>query len=99
MAWVNLDKVLDDHEMSRYQFAKELGVPANDVYTYLKGSHDPKASTLVRWAAVLNCEVGDFFDESLEPPAEIQKRKNRIKSKIKKHHEKKHQAKSKRSGS
>lgn len=65
MAWLNLAKVLDEKGWSSYRLAKELGVTFNTVAKYYKEGYDPKFSTILRWAEVLECEVEDLIDNSL----------------------------------
>jgi hypothetical protein len=45
------------------RFAKELGVKLPVITRYFKPGYDPSLSTLVKWAAVLECSLSDFVDE------------------------------------
>ncbi len=65
MPWLNLAQVLDKKGWSNYRFAQELGVTSNVVVRYYKEDYDPKFTTVLRWAEVLDCTVKDLIDLSL----------------------------------
>jgi DNA-binding XRE family transcriptional regulator len=60
---ITLDDVLKKKGITGYKFAKEyLKVQPNSLTPIRKEGYDPKLSTLIRWAKILNCDVNDLFE-------------------------------------
>jgi transcriptional regulator with XRE-family HTH domain len=49
--------------ISKYKFAKLLGVESYSVFRYFRTGYDPKLSTLTKWARVLGVRVRDLIKE------------------------------------
>ena len=66
---ITLDEVLKRKGLTGYQFAKRhLKAQPNALTPIRKAGYDPKLSTLIRWAKLLECDVNDLFvDEGYEP--------------------------------
>jgi transcriptional regulator with XRE-family HTH domain len=63
MAGLNLAKILEKKKITKYGFAKLLGMPVPSVFRYFRANYDPKLSTLEKWAKVLNVKVRDLIEE------------------------------------
>jgi transcriptional regulator with XRE-family HTH domain len=63
MAKLTLDEALKKKKMSKRQFAKKLGVLYSNVFRMFRPSYDPKFSTLVEIAKVLDVKVKDLYEE------------------------------------
>ena len=63
MAKVILEKVLKKKKMTKYAFAKALGLETSNVSRYFKADYDPRLSTLERWAKALDVSVKDFLED------------------------------------
>lgn len=61
---LNLEKVLNQKNITKYRFAKLLGISTANVTVYFKKDYNPTFNTLMRWSEVLNCKVKDFIEES-----------------------------------
>lgn len=60
---ITLDDVLKKRGMTGYAFAKKaLGAQPNALTPIRKPGYDPKLSTLVKWAKLLDCDVNDLFE-------------------------------------
>ena len=57
---INLQKVRNKKEISRYKLAKDTGITYKSLWKIENGG-DAKISTLVLIANVLKCSVKDFF--------------------------------------
>lgn len=59
-----LDKILKRKGISKYRFAKILGMQqASSALRYFKTGYDPKLSMLERWAKALDVKIKDLFEE------------------------------------
>lgn len=58
-----MDQVLKEKGVTKYRFAKMLGLNTSNVSVYFKKDYKPNLSTLERWAGVLDCKVKDLFEE------------------------------------
>lgn len=63
MAKILLEEMLKKKGISKYRFAKMLGVHQPTIFRYLKPDYDPKFSSLERWAKVLGCKIRDLYKE------------------------------------
>lgn len=63
MAKVILDEVLKRKKLSKRQFAKRLGIAYHNVFRLFHPGHDPKLSTLEKWAKALGCKIKDLYRE------------------------------------
>lgn len=64
MAKLVLDRILKKRKITKYRFAKLLGVPTPSVFRFFRPNYDPKLSTLERWAGVLEVKIKDLYEES-----------------------------------
>lgn len=73
MARLILEKYLEDHKITKYRFAKMLGVKPPVVHSYFREKngvpYEPKLQTMARWARVLKCKISDLYDETKDIPA------------------------------
>jgi transcriptional regulator with XRE-family HTH domain len=60
---VVLEKILEKKNISKRQFAKRLGLDYSNVFRFFRPDYDPKFSTLVSWAKVLEVKIRDLFEE------------------------------------
>lgn len=63
MAKLALAKALKKFKVSKYQFAKMLGISYNNVFRLCRPGKNPKLSTLNRYAEIIGCKVRDLLDE------------------------------------
>jgi transcriptional regulator with XRE-family HTH domain len=63
MAILLLRKILEKKRISKYQFAKLLGVHYPSVFRYFRKGYDPKLSMLERWAKAIGCRIRDLYKE------------------------------------
>ena len=63
MARVCLSKVLKEKKMTKYRFAKLIGVEYSNVVRYFKIDYNPRLSTLEKWAEVLKVSVKDLIED------------------------------------
>jgi hypothetical protein len=60
---ITLDTVLQKKGITKYAFAKNyLKSKPNVLSAVQKPGHDPKLSTLVKWAKLLECDVNELFE-------------------------------------
>jgi transcriptional regulator with XRE-family HTH domain len=58
-----LASVLKKKKISKYRFAKLLGMKPYAVFRYFRPGYDPKLSTLAKWAKVLGVRIRDLYKE------------------------------------
>ncbi len=63
MARVVLTKVLKEKKMTKYRFAKLIGVEYSNVVRYFKADYNPRLSTLESWSKALNVSVKDLIED------------------------------------
>ena len=63
MAKIRLAEILKQKKITKYRFAKLVGVEATNVTKYFKPGYDPKLSTLDRWAKALEVSVRDLVQD------------------------------------
>lgn len=63
MARVVLAKVLKEKKMTKYRFAKLIGVEYSNVVRYFKADYNPRLSTLESWSKALNVSVKDLIED------------------------------------
>lgn len=63
MAKVRLVKILKEKNITKYRFAKMLGVEYSNLVRYFKPNYDPRLSTLEKWANVLDVSVKDLIED------------------------------------
>ena len=63
MARVCLSNVLKEKKMTKYRFAKLIGVEYSNVVRYFKIDYNPRLSTLEKWAEVLKVSVNDLIED------------------------------------
>jgi transcriptional regulator with XRE-family HTH domain len=63
MARICLEKVLKKKKITKYRFAKMLGMETSNTARYFKPGYDPRLSTIERWAKVLNVSVRDLLED------------------------------------
>jgi transcriptional regulator with XRE-family HTH domain len=63
VAKVSLAKVLKQKKMTKYRFAKLIGVETSNVAKYFKPGYDPRLSTLEKWAEALKISVKDLIED------------------------------------
>lgn len=63
MAKVALEKVLKKKKLTKYAFAKLVGVPSSNTAKYFKSGYDPRLSTIERWAKALDVSVKDLIED------------------------------------
>jgi predicted transcriptional regulator len=63
MAKLALDQALKKKKLSKRQFAKKMGVLYSNVFRMFRPGYDPKFSTLVEIASILELKVKDLYDE------------------------------------
>lgn len=63
MAKVALLKVLKKKNLTKYAFAKLLGVPTSNTARYFKADYDPRLTTLEKWAKALDVSVKDLIED------------------------------------
>jgi len=64
--WVNLGRALDTKGWSNAELARRLDVKPSVVSRYYRPNFNPSAETLIKWADVIGCPVGDLFDKALD---------------------------------
>ena len=63
MAKVSLAKVLKQKKITKYRFAKLIGVETSNVAKYFRPGYDPRLSTLEKWATALKVSVKDLIED------------------------------------
>jgi len=58
-----LAEMLKKRKMTRYRFAKLMGMEYQNARRYFRPEYDPKFSVLSAWARVLKCKVRDLIKE------------------------------------
>lgn len=78
MARVNLKRLLKERGITKYQFAKALGLRPPSVRSFFKPNCNPKLNTLAEWAIVLDCPIAKLIDEKSNRPKGIKKAKRTL---------------------
>lgn len=63
MAKVLLGQVLKKKKITKYEFAKRLGMPYRHVFRLFGPKVDPKLSTLSKWSKALGVKIKDLYRE------------------------------------
>jgi len=64
MPKIILDEVLKRKKISKRQFSRMLGLSAyHNVFRLFHADHNPRFSTLVKWARLLKVKVRDLIKE------------------------------------
>ena len=63
VAHICLGKILKQKKITKYRFAKLVGVEYPNVVKYFKQGYDPRLSTVERWAKALNVSVKDLIED------------------------------------
>lgn len=63
MAKLVLNAYLKKQGITKYRFAKMMGLEPSNAHRYFKPDYDPKLSTLTKWAKLLGCKVADLLRE------------------------------------
>jgi transcriptional regulator with XRE-family HTH domain len=58
-----LAKVLKRKKMTKYRFAKLIGVEYSNIVRFFRPNYDPRLSTLTRWAKALNVSIKDLVED------------------------------------
>lgn len=66
MAKLALDRILKKKKITKYRFAKLLGIATPSVFRFFRPNYDPKLSTLEKWAEVLEVKIRDLYLEKGE---------------------------------
>lgn len=77
---LKLEATLEARGITRSRFAKHfLEEHPNRMTIVRKPGYDPKLSTLVRWATLLQCDVNELFESRAYDRARSSDRKDRAK--------------------
>ncbi len=63
MARLTLQKALNKKKLSKYRFAKLMGIDYKNTPRMFKPTYDPHFSQLSRIAKAIGCRVRDLFEE------------------------------------
>ncbi len=63
MAKTSLSKVLKEKKITKYRFAKLIGVEYSNIVRYFRPNYDPRLSTLSKWAKALDVSVKDLVED------------------------------------
>jgi transcriptional regulator with XRE-family HTH domain len=63
VAKVCLAKILKEKKITKYRFAKLIGVEYSNTIRYFKSGYDPRLSTIEKWAKALDISVKDLIED------------------------------------
>jgi len=63
VARIRLAKILKEKDLTKYRFAKLVGMTSSNLPKIFKPGYDPKLSTLEKWAKALDVSVNDLIED------------------------------------
>jgi DNA-binding Xre family transcriptional regulator len=63
VARVALAKVLKQKKMTKYRFAKLVGMDSSNLVKCFKPGYDPRLTTIAKWAEALDVSVKDLIED------------------------------------